>query len=59
MKGLNIIKKYLKQANENGIELILTLSHYDYPMRLLEKYNGFSNKKAINKFLEYIEVCLK
>ncbi|QEH61249.1 6-phospho-beta-glucosidase [Spiroplasma chinense] len=52
-------KKIFKKFKEQKIELVLTLSHYDYPMWLVEKYNGFANKDAIEKFLEYSEIVLR
>ncbi|AHI53004.1 glycoside hydrolase family 1 protein [Spiroplasma culicicola] len=51
-------KKIFQEAKENNIELVLTLSHYDYPLWLLEEYGGFENRQAIDKFLEYCEVVL-
>ncbi|AKX34265.1 6-phospho-beta-glucosidase [Spiroplasma litorale] len=49
-------KRIFECAKKHNIKLVLTLSHYDYPIWLLEEYNGFLNKQSINKFLEYCKV---
>jgi len=57
-KAIAHYKKIFQEAIDNKISLVLTISHYDYPLWLLEKYNGFLSYEAIDKFLEYAKVVL-
>ncbi|ARU91709.1 6-phospho-beta-glucosidase [Spiroplasma clarkii] len=57
-KAIAHYKKIFQACKDNGIELVLTLSHYDYPLWLTQKYNGFLSPVAIDKFLEYAKVVL-
>ncbi|ASP28462.1 6-phospho-beta-glucosidase [Spiroplasma corruscae] len=52
-------KKIFNCAKKNNIRLVITLCHYDYPIWLLEEFNGFLNKKSIEKFVHYAEVVLR
>jgi len=56
--AINHYKNIFQEAKNNNISLVITLSHYDYPLWLLEKYNGFLSYEAIDKFLEYAKVVL-
>lgn len=51
-------KAMFQEFQDNKIELVLTISHYDFPLWFTEKYNGFLSYEAIDKFLEYTKVVL-
>ncbi|QGS51411.1 glycoside hydrolase family 1 protein [Spiroplasma tabanidicola] len=57
-KAVDHYKKIFDEALKNNIKLVLTINHYDCPIWLLEEFNGFENKKSIEKFLEYAKVVL-
>lgn len=48
------IFKTLKQYN---IEPMVTLSHYEMPLALSEKYNGWVDRKLVDLFVKYAKVC--
>ncbi|KXT79825.1 6-phospho-beta-glucosidase [Streptococcus oralis] len=39
----------------NGIEPMITISHYETPMGLVEKYGSWRNRKMIDFYLRYTE----
>lgn len=41
-----------------GIEPVITLSHFEIPYYLYEKYGGFKNKKVIDYFVRYAETVM-
>ncbi len=43
----------------NGIEPVITLSHFEIPYHLYEVYGGFTNKKLIDFFVHYAETVMK
>ncbi|WP_455648178.1 glycoside hydrolase family 1 protein [Lonepinella koalarum] len=46
----------MKSAN---IEPIVTLSHYEMPLNLAVKYNGWANRRVIDDFVRFSTVCFK
>ena len=42
-----------------GIEPIVTLSHFEMPYHLAEKYNGFMDRRCIDFFVKYAKVCFE
>lgn len=42
-----------------GIEPVITLSHFEMPFNLAKNYGGFTNRKTIDFFVRFAEVCFK
>ena len=42
----------------HGIEPLVTLSHYELPYALVEKYNGWADRALIDHFFTYAKFCL-
>ena len=42
-----------------GIEPVVTLSHFEMPLALVEKYGGWTNRKLIDFFVRYATVCFE
>lgn len=40
-----------------GIEPIVTLSHYEMPLALAVKYNGWVERRVIDDFVRFANVC--
>ena len=51
--GLEHYRKVFNSLKKNGIEPLVTLSHYEMPFNLCQKYNGWANRKTIDFFLNY------
>ncbi len=52
-KGLEFYDHVLDECEKYGIEPLVTISHYETPLALSDKYNGWSNRKLINLYLKY------
>lgn len=55
--GINYYRDLLKELRKYNIEPIVTLSHYEMPLNLSLKYNGWVDRKLIDYFLKYAKVC--
>ncbi|CAI3245069.1 MAG: family 1 glycosylhydrolase [Paraclostridium bifermentans] len=58
-EGLEFYEKVFDECLKYNIEPIVTLSHYDTPLNLALKYNGWHNRKTIDFFLNYVRVVFK
>ncbi len=58
-EGLKFYEDMFKYMNEIGLEPVITLSHYEMPLNIALKYNGWSNRKTIDMFVKFAEACLK
>ena len=57
--GIEFYKNVFKELAKYGIEPIVTLSHYEMPLALSEKYNGWVDRRLVDLFVRYAEVCFK
>lgn len=46
-KGLEFYERVFKECKKYGIEPLVTITHFDCPMYLIEKYGGWRNRKMI------------
>ena len=44
---------------ENGIQPVITLSHFEMPYGLARKYGGWANRELIDLFVRYARVCFE
>ena len=58
-KGIDFYNKVIDCLMENGIEPFVTLYHFDLPLALVEKYNGWENRSCISAFRRYAQICFK
>lgn len=52
-KGLQFYDKIFDSLIKNGIQPLVTLSHYEMPLGLVRKYGGWKNRKLINFFIHF------
>lgn len=52
-KGLEFYENVFKECKKYGIEPLVTLSHYEMPYALVEKYNGWASREVISLFERY------
>lgn len=58
-EGIAYYKSLFEGLKENNIEPIVTLSHYEMPLALSIKYNGWVDRKVVDLFVNYAQVCFK
>ncbi|PAE08284.1 beta-glucosidase [Terribacillus saccharophilus] len=56
-KGLQFYDNLFKEMKKYNIEPIVTLSHYEMPLALSVKYNGWVERKVIDDFVRFSNVC--
>ncbi len=57
--GLQFYDDLFDELLKNGIEPVITLSHFEMPYHLVKKYGGWRNRKLITFFKNYATVCFK
>ncbi|MBS7576902.1 MULTISPECIES: family 1 glycosylhydrolase [unclassified Enterococcus] len=57
--GLLFYDNLIEEIIENGMEPVMTMSHYDMPLHLVTEYGGFANRKVIDFFVKYAKVLLE
>lgn len=58
-KGLQFYDDLFDECLKYGIEPVVTLSHFELPYHLVTEYGGFRNRKVIDFFVRFAEVCFK
>lgn len=58
-EGLAFYDKVFDECQKHGIEPLVTLSHFEIPLGLMEKYNGFADRKVIDCFVRYATTCFE
>lgn len=53
--GLDFYRSVFEELNKYGIEPLVTLSHYEMPYHLAEKYDGWGDRRTIDFFMKYCE----
>lgn len=57
--GLVFYDKVIDECLKYGIEPLITLSHYEMPLHLCMKYDGFRSRKTIKFFVRYAETVFR
>lgn len=57
--GLAFYDKVFDECAKYGIEPLVTMSHYEMPITLSEKYNGWISRELIPLFEKYAKVILE
>ena len=58
-KGLQFYDALIDEIIKDGMEPVVTMSHYDIPLYLVTEYGGFANRKVAEFFVRYAKVLLK
>lgn len=52
-EGLAFYDRVFDELAAQGIEPLVTISHYEMPFALIERYNGWAGREVIDHFLRY------
>lgn len=58
-KGLQFYEDLFTEMRRMNIEPIVTLSHYEMPLSLSLKYNGWVDRRVVDDFVRFSKVCFK
>ncbi|WJX63614.1 Beta-glucosidase 12 [Trifolium repens] len=58
-EGITYYNNYINELIANGIEVFLTLFHWDLPQALEDEYGGFLSPRIVSDFRDYAELCFK
>jgi 6-phospho-beta-glucosidase len=58
-EGLQFYDDVFDELLANGIQPIITLYHFDLPLPLAQKYNGFASRKVVDLFDKYVRTVFK
>lgn len=57
-KGIDYYVELLKEMRRLNIEPIVTLSHYEMPLYLVNEYDGWVSREVIGYFEKFVKVCV-
>lgn len=57
-KGLEFYDKLFDECNRLGLDVMVTASHYEMPLNIALKYNGWESRKTIELFEKYCRTIL-
>jgi len=58
-KGLAFYDNLFDELLKYGIEPLITISHYEMPLNIPLKYNGWHNRKTIEMFTNYCKIIFE
>ena len=56
-KGLQFYEDLFRELRRQGIEPLVTLSHYEMPLYLVNTYDGWVGRELVDYFVKYAKVC--
>lgn len=57
--GLKFYENVIDECLKYNIEPLITISHYEMPYALTEKYNGWSSREVIDLYVKYAKVLIE
>lgn len=57
-KGLKFYENVFNELHRYGIEPLVTITHYDIPLELVKRYNGWESRETIECFKRYARIIL-
>ena len=57
--GLRFYDEVFDELHRQGIEPIVTLTHYDMPLKVVTHYQGWYGRKTIDLYERFAQTCLK
>ena len=55
--GVAFYRSVFEECRKYGIEPLVTLSHYETPLALAAKYNGWASRHLVDAFVRYARTC--
>ena len=58
-EGVAFYRELFQEMKRLNIEPLVTLHHYEMPLELSNKYNGWVDRKLVDLFAKFAETCFK
>ncbi len=58
IQGLEFYDRVFDELEKYGIEPLVTMSHYEMPIEITKKYNGWINRNVIDLFMKFVTTIL-
>ena len=58
-EGLKFYEKLFEELEKNNIEPLVTLSHYEMPLSLATRFNGWTDRRVMDCFVRFSTVCFE
>lgn len=58
-EGIEFYDRFIDDLIKRGIEPMICLYHFDMPLHLAEKYNGFVSREVVDAFVRYGKEMMK
>lgn len=58
-KGIDFYKDVFKECHKYGIEPVVTIFHFDLPLTLQDKYDGWKDRRMIDAYLNYCRILFE
>ncbi|MBR0573778.1 MULTISPECIES: glycoside hydrolase family 1 protein [Pasteurellaceae] len=58
-QAVTFYRTYFTALKEAGIEPMVNLSHFDIPLVIQDKYDGFVGRETVNAFVQYAKTCFE
>ncbi|WP_027063300.1 glycoside hydrolase family 1 protein [Mesoplasma seiffertii] len=57
-KGLEFYRNVFEECKKQGLEVMVTMNHFDTPFPIIQNYNGWKNREVIDMYLKYAKVII-
>lgn len=57
-RGLAYYEDMFKHARSLGMEVMVTISHYETPLNLVDKFGGWDNREFIDFYLKFVDTIV-
>lgn len=54
--GLRFYDSLFAECQKQGMELLVTMNHFDTPLALIQKYGGWKDRRVLDCFVRYVQV---
>ncbi|WP_297788703.1 6-phospho-beta-glucosidase [uncultured Anaerococcus sp.] len=58
-KGLEFYENLIDECLKHGIEPLITITHFDFPMNLCEKYGGWRSRKVVGFYKNFVRTIIE
>ena len=56
--GLKFYDHFFDSIRKNGMEIMITISHYETPLYLVDHYGGWDNRKFIDFYMKFVKTIV-